>query len=79
MEPSIHDNEHDFTWEDTLNVFSYEGYRILESIADAQTYLDEHYATLTESDWKKIGKIIWKGFNESLKPNPLFYHPKNMS
>ena len=78
MVPSLHDNENDFVWEETLNVCSYEGYLALKSIADAQNYLDEYYANLTQSSWKRIGKIIWKGFNDSLKQHPWLYRPKNM-
>ena len=76
MAHSVHDNEHDYAWEDTINLFSHEGYRLLECLSDAQNFLNEHYADVTEPHWKKIGRIVWQSFNESLEHYPLIYHPK---
>ena len=74
MELPIHNNEHDFIWENTINVLSYEGYHMLEDVANAQNFLNEHSAAIMEARWKRIGKIVWQNLNESLK-HPTFIYP----
>ena len=67
----IHDNEHDFTWENTINIGSHGGYYILEGLANAQSFLLELSIESSRPYWKKLAQTAWQGFTESLRYSPV--------